>query len=486
VSDIIDEIEGRMKKIVTIVIYFLTMILLNGCVDSVPIESVTPDETTPELPIETDIHHAILENPFGFSSLVITDRSQQKTGIAIVSSALEFIQALNNSEVKVIEVTHDLNLGSKAVESELMKTGLSIDVYRAVYRAHNHQALLHPTLIEQGVGSIRIIGRDGLMIYSKTGNIIKHASFLIDNSSDIVIRNLYLSELWEWDEEDRGQFKRNDWDYISIEDSNGIWLDHLTFDQAYDGIVDVKAFSSNITLSWSKLNFRNNPFVTLQIEALEENREIYPYYDELRTSGMTKEDIITLASFQKKGFNLGNTTDGEGFESITMTFHHLEVFNLMDRMPRIRKGDAHLYHIILDNSDIHELRLKYPNLSMVNQGIISTEGGNVLMEHSIYKYVSTPIKNHQDSDPNPKYTGSYQVINSEMMLPTRDYFGSSTDQNSLWFHSNSHPSMPFAWRNHEKLPYSYTLIDIYFLPERFQAYPTGHQTIPSFDWTYIQ
>lgn len=475
-----------MTKFITLVIYILTMMLLIGCVTSTPTEYMTPDENTPELPIETDIHYAILENPFGFSSLVITDRSTQELQIAIASSALEFIQALNNHEIKIIEITQDLNLGSKAVEHELIQAGFTLETYRAVYRPHNHQPLLHPTLIEQGVGSIRIIGRDGLMIYSKTGITIKHASFLIDDSSDIVIRNLHLSELWEWDEEDRGQFKTNDWDYFSIENSNGIWLDHLTLDQVYDGIVDLKENASNITLSWSKLNFINNPFINLQIESLEAHRALHPYYDELRSSGMTIEDIVTLASFQKKGFNLGNTTDGEGFESITMTFHHLEVFNLMDRMPRIRKGDAHLYHIIVDNSDIHELRLKYPSLPMVNQGIVTTEGGNVLMEHSIFKYVSNPIKNHQDSDTDPKYTGSYRVINSEMVLPTRIYFGSSTDQNSLWFHSNTHPIIPFSWRNHEILPYHYALIDVYFLPERFQAYPTGHQTIPSFDWTYIQ
>ncbi len=475
-----------MKRLINLTLAIMAVMYLTGCMSQVITESDTPDEKTPELPIETDIHHAILENPFGFSSLIITDRSLLTNEIIQVSSAVELLQALMNTDIQIIEIVEDLELGSKTVEKALIEQGLSLVQFRSVYRPHSHQPLLHPILMESGVGSLRIVGRNGLMIYSKQGMTLKHVSISIDGSSDIVIRNLHLSELWEWDELDRGQFKRNDWDYINIEKSNGVWIDHITFDQAYDGIIDVKDYVSNITLSWSKLDFTVNAFVIAQIEALEHSRHLYPYYDELRISGMEMEDVITYASFQKKGFNLGNTTNGEGFESITMTFHHLEILNLMDRMPRIRKGDAHLYHIILNNTDIQQLRLKFPSLSLINQGIVSTEGGNVMMEHSIFKHVTTPIKNHQDSDPDIQYTGAYQVINSELITSTRTYFGSSTDLNSLWFHTNSHPTIPFAWRNHNTLPYEYHLIDVYYLAERFQQYPTGHQTIPSFQWTFIQ
>src|SRR5690606_25129600 len=130
-----------------------------------------------------------------------------------------------------------------------------------------------------------------------------------------------------------------------------------TFDNVYDGIIDVKEYSENLTLSWSKLNFVPNDFVNLQIDHLEENMNDRPYYKSLRDEGISVEDLKVFASFQKKGFNLGNTTDGTGFESITMTFHHLEVYNLMDRMPRLRKGDVHLYHIIVDNKMLYDLRL---------------------------------------------------------------------------------------------------------------------------------
>ncbi|MBU1144129.1 MAG: hypothetical protein KKH92_10880 [Firmicutes bacterium] len=378
-------------------------------------------------------------------------------------------------------------MGSKEVEQKLISAGMNLEQVRTVYRPHSRQPLLHPTLKESGVGVIRIVLRNDLMIFSKNAVSIEHASFQIDGSSNIIFRNLHLSELWEWDELDMGTYKRNDWDYFTVEKSNGIWFDHLTFDQAYDGIIDAKEESQNMTLSWSKLNFKVNDFIEAQINYLEEHIEEHSFYKSLRDSGISKEDIITFASFQKKGFNLGNSTDGLGFETITMTFHHLEVFNLMDRMPRLRKGDVHLYHVIIDNEELYRLRLRvnHPNLSFINQGIVSTEGGAVLMENSLYRYVTTPIKNHQDSNPDSSYTGKYMVINSEMVLPTRTYFGSTFNQSSLWIHTNSNPSVEFEFRNSEEIPYHYQLKDVYYLPATFDEFPTGHQVLTDFNWLYI-
>ncbi len=325
------------------------------------------------------------------------------------------------------------------------------------------------------------------MIFSKEGYSIKHVKFEIDGSKDLVFRNLRFSELWEWDEIGQGGYKVNDWDYFVVEKSEGIWFDHLTFEQAYDGIIDVKEGAANLTLSFSKLDFNPNQFIALQIEALEANQEDYPYYQRLRNNGISKEDIIKLASYQKKGFNLGNTTDGEGFESITFTFHHLEIFNLQDRMPRIRKGDAHLYQIILDNTGIYQLNLKINSniVNIVNQGIVTTEDGAVLMENSVFKEVGILIKSHQDSSSDSKYTGKYKVINSSYYRNTREYFGSSDSTPSVWYPRNNHPKIPFAFRNYQELPYDYQMIDIAFLPDFFNKYPVGHQKIEDFNWLKI-
>ena len=475
-----------MKKSTIGLILFLSIFLVS-CTRNEKILT-PPIKTEPTLPNETPyMDETKFYNSFGFSSLIITDRSEVVDGFVDVYDEVDFLDALLDSTTKIIRIHDDLALGSIEVNARLNEQNKSLDTYKNVYRAHSRQALMHPTLVESGVGQIRIIDRSDLMIYSEVGIKITHASFVIDRSENIVFRNLHLSELWEWDEDSLGQYKRNDWDYFTVEESNGIWFDHLTFDNAYDGIIDVKEKSENLTLSWSKLNFTPNPFIDAQIDDLELNIENRPYYKSLRDEGISVEDLKVFASFQKKGFNLGNTTDGTGFESITMTFHHLEVFNLMDRMPRVRKGDVHLYHNVIDNKQLHDLRLKLnsPNLSFVNQAIVTTEGGAVLMEHSILKYVTTPIKNHQDTDLDTKYTGSYKVVNSELVSSSRTYFGSSDDPFTLWVHSGSNDLIPFTFRNYDELPYHYQLQDVFYLKETFEIYPTGSQTEPDFNWLFI-
>ncbi|NLD25798.1 MAG: hypothetical protein GX661_00385 [Acholeplasmataceae bacterium] len=359
--------------------------------------------------------------------------------------------------------------------------------YRRVYRSHHHRPKLHPLLIDSGIGLLRVVQKDGLMIYSETGKTIKHACITIDASHNIVFRNLHFAELWEWDEIDSGAYKTNDWDYFTIEKSSGIWFDHLSFDQAYDGIIDLKEGCSNLTLSFSRLDFVPNSFIQNQIDYLEAHQEDNPYYKSFREKGLSVDEIVKWASYQKKGFNLGNTTDGEGYEAITFTFHHLQINNLQDRLPRIRKGDAHLYQIILDNTDIDELSkiLNAHQLNIVNQGIVTTEGGAVLMENSIFRNVAVPLKSHQESNPDERYTGKYQIINSELIRNNQSHFGSSGDGRSLWYPSNQHPSLPFAFRNCESLPYTYELLDVYYLPTFFEKNPTGAGIYSGVNWLEI-
>ena len=476
-----------MKRLSLLAIGLLLIMLSIGCIQEDPINPNEPTLPITEQPNEQTPDYTLFENSFGFSSLMITNRENISEGYYTASNAIEFLDALRAEDVKIIEITSDLNLGGIKVEQDIISSGRTLTYYNQVYKKHSRQPLLHPRLIETGVGQVLIHQKEDLMVYSKNGSSILHAGISIDESSNIVFRNLRFAELWEWDEQDLGTYKRNDWDYFTVQESNGVWFDHLTFEQAYDGIIDVKEYSSNLTLSWSKLNFKLNDFIQEQIDHLELNQGDHPFYKSLRDDGITKEQIATLASFQKKGFNLGNTTDGEGFESITMTFHHLEVFNLMDRMPRLRKGDVHLYHLIVDNKELHDLRLviSHPDLSMVNQGIVTTEGGAVLMENSIFRYVTTPIKNHQDANPDVRYSGKYQVLNSELKTINRTYFGSSIDPFTLWIHTGPDETLHFSFNQGEILPYYYHLNDIYYLPETFLNYPTGHQIIPNFNWLSI-
>lgn len=479
-----------MNKMILYILLISATLFISSCEQST-IE--TPElteptiDTIPSVPSEPHlIDEELFRHSFGFSSLVITNRVSNISGYYEVSNEKEFLDALMDSNTRIIEIQSDLNLGSIHVQNKLLEQGTLLEAYRSVYRPHSRQALLHPILIDEGVGQVRLVSRSHLMIFSKSGHTIKHTSFIVDGVEDLVIRNLHFTGLWEWDEATNGDYDRNDWDYFTVEKSNGIWFDHLSFDQAYDGIIDVKEHGQNITLSWTKLSFKPNAFIEAQIAYLEAHIDEHPYYQSIRAQDVSYEDMIIYTSFQKKGFNFGNTTDGEGFEDITVTFHHLWVENLMDRLPRLRKGDVHLYHVILDNEDIFQLRLIYGSiLNLGNQGIVTTEGGAVLMENSIFRYVSTPIKNHQNSNTDQSYTGSYLVKNSELVMATRTYFGSSTDKNTFWIHSNNNPSIDFMFRNHETLPYLYNVQDVYYLHEIFELNPPGPIDI-NVNWLHIE
>src|SRR5690606_14603554 len=223
------------------------------------------------------------------------------------------------------------------------KTEQEINDYTdgSFYRMNANVPLLHPTLKEHGVGQLIIQDRTSFMIYSDYGAKISHLTSQIKTSSDVVIRNLHLTGIWEWDDGLNADYDENDWDYFTIETTNGLWFDHLNFDQSYDGLIDVKGFTSNFTISYLDLNFVPNQFIRDQIEWLEENFMDDPsktptnsrYVKLRKDAGLSVEQIITYTSAQKKGFNFGNTTMGLGFDTITITIHHSRFVNLADRLP---------------------------------------------------------------------------------------------------------------------------------------------------------
>lgn len=471
-----------MKRLVLMFFLYSGLVMaVVGC--ATPANNDKPDPDPEPDPIVDVIDYSILNNIDGFAELSTTSRTNiDDMYVATVADEMAFLLALIQPDIRVIEITADLDLGY----NYMLETYGAIDLnsVRSVYRRHSATPLLHPTLIQQGVGLVEIKHRQNLMIYSKNGSKILHTKIELEGCSDIVIRNLEFDELWEWDEYNQGGYKRNDWDYFTLQDVDGVWFDHLIFNQAYDGIIDMKEHSQHVTISWTKLYFFPNDYVREQINYLEAHQATNPYYQSLRDDGLSVEEITRMASYQKKGFNIGNSTDGKGFEDIMVTFHHMEIFNLQDRMPRLRKGDIHLYEIILDNTDLHEIRAiaSSHGHSMVNQGIVTTEQGAVLMEHSLFIMVDTPIKNHQDSDPSLSYSGKYKVVNSELRTPSRIYFGSSGTPGSLWVNTEPYEALEFSFRNYDVIPYLYDLPDIYYLPETFQTYPTGTVIMDDFDW----
>ncbi|WP_179136283.1 family 16 glycoside hydrolase [Paenibacillus sp. 32352] len=394
-----------------------------------------------------------------------------------VYNAADLAAALKKgSGVKVIEIMNDLNLGWNEIP----------DAAKVTPFVANNTPLTHPVLLKTGVSKIYIDGFDGLTIFSANGAKIKHASFDIKYCSNIIIRNLEFDELWEWDESTKGNYDKNDWDYITIEGaSSKVWIDHCTFNKAYDGLVDVKKGSNGVTISWS--TFRgddrsSNSWVTQQINAMEANMSAYPMYAYLRSSaiGLTKADIIAIAASQKKGHLVGATEFASDNANLQVTLHHNYYQDIQDRMPRLRGGNAHVYNIVMDNAAAWAAKQKITSamesalsskgyhFGVTSNGAISTENGALLLEKSQIIDVASPVRNNQADASDASYTGKIRVLDTMYSLNGSSFRGGSDTSGS--------PLAPvpaavkaFSWNGFSSLPYSYTTDDPSTLKARLTA-----------------
>jgi pectate lyase len=415
----------------------------------------------------------------GFADGYISSRENVTNGYVVVNNEIEFIKALADSKTKIIEITNDLNLGYYEMQTKASDSGINLADYKNVY-LEAAKSLTHPLLMETGVGRVNIQDRNtsknnkSLMIYSKNGITIKHAKIVVKRVEDLVIRNINFKELWEWDEKTKGNYDENDWDYITIEESSGVYLDHLTFDKSYDGLVDLKKGSKNVTISWSKFEFVRTDFLVQQFDYLENNRANYKMYDYLRKAGFTKEDLIQMNIPQKKGHLIGATELDSTNSDLSITLAHNYYVNLQDRLPRLRAGNAHVFNCILDSSEAYNIKLmlesKYETelnkaskdgykVGIISQGIVTTENGAVYVENSIFKGVSSIIKNNQANPSNSLYTGKFEVVNSIYELGGYQFKGGSNDAKTP-FTTNQAPIIPFSFNGFTTLPYSYEMIDV--------------------------
>lgn len=379
-----------------------------------------------------------------------------------VTSALELHAALTpGSGVKVVEIMNDLDLGWLEIPEGARS---------APFAKHN-EPLLHPVLLKTGVTKITIDGANGLTLFSRNGSAIRHASLVFRSSSNIIIRNLRFDELWEWDEATGGDYDRNDWDYISLENgTRGVWIDHATFGKAYDGVVDAKGGSSGITISWSRFEGDEGTpgsWVSEQIEALDRLPAKYPMYSALLDSGLETSEIIAISAGQKKGHLIGASEMAADNAQLELTLHHNLYLDMMDRIPRLRAGNAHVYNIVVDSSRAHaagkritpaiaaEIADAGYHFGVTSNGAISTEGGALLLENSAITDVLYPLRNNQKDNLDPLFTGKIKAENVQYSLDGATFTGGSDTPDSPLAPVPAEP-IEFAWNTDSgELPYLY-------------------------------
>ncbi|HEY1283568.1 MAG TPA: chitobiase/beta-hexosaminidase C-terminal domain-containing protein [Steroidobacteraceae bacterium] len=450
-------------------------------------EDLSRGATPPEPPLAANAARYNLE---GFAAGPVTgggDIAEDDARYRKVTTATELVAALRaakasgSNPVKVIEIMNDLNMGWNEVGTLLQADGLL---------RQNIAPKKHPALIASGVSLLDITSFNGLTLFSRNGATIRHAEFNIKGGTNLILRNLKFDELWEWDEATRGDYDSNDWDFVTIGDgggvTSGIWVDHCTFTKSYDGVLDIKKGASAITVSWSEvIPAATGPgsFVQRQFDDLEANRTGNAMYDLLRGS-FTQQQIIDIALPQKKGHLIG-ATNLEGLTSYTVTLHHNYYKDLQDRMPRLRGGDVHAYNLYIDSSNarlVKDMRdgivQANPTLqaaldstyhfAVTSNGSISTEGGAVQVESSIFFGVLTPLRNNQTDPSNPQFTGAIRgfdiqhilLASDTQFMPVSSQQTTFVDRGFTWasWHGDSDapdstlgpsqaPQIPFVWHN---------------------------------------
>lgn len=422
-----------------------------------------------------------------------------------VTDALSLANAVisfnKGNGVKVIEIMNNLNLGWNEI-------GSTVQTLSSTPFTQATTPKLHPALISSGVSKMDIKGSaGGLTIFSATGVTIKHCTFNIKNTHNIIVRNLKFDEMWEWDEATKGQYDSNDWDFIDIGNggtTTNVWIDHCTFTKAYDGIVDTKGGSYNITFSWNKYigddeATNQNSFVRQQIAVLESSRPTF--YNFLRTNGFSEEQIIEIIQGHDKTHLLGQNDLDSANNVCTMTCHHNWAINLWDRnMPRLRAGNVHNYNNYVDDQGVLvERRLRDSVAATMTasaqsalnntysfdppiNGCISTENGAFLVEKNVFIDCLWPLRNNQTDPTNPAYTGKIEALDTIYIFhntdgTTTNIRGNSTDSGSPLGPFQA-PIIPFSWNGFSSLPYSYTLDD----PSNVQSIVTAGAGAGTLTW----
>ncbi|HEV2438387.1 MAG TPA: immunoglobulin domain-containing protein [Verrucomicrobiae bacterium] len=427
------------------------------------------------------------QNTTGGGVIPDTDPAYRK-----VYTALDLANALQSAyktagSVKVIEIMNDLSLGW----NEVGPTVQAVGPFR-----ENTAPLLHPVLLNTGESLIDIKPRSGLTIFSANGATIKHCNFNIKSCSNVIIRNLKFDENWEWDESTKGQYDRNDWDFLTLGNGgavSNIWIDHCTFTKSYDGLVDTKAGCSAINLSWCKYTGDDgatnaNSWVWQQINSLESNRTSYAFYNFLRTRGFSTTNIVTIIQGHDKTHLAGQNDLDPANATISMTFHHLWLNSVWDRcVPRLRAGNVHDYNIYADDTSVlaakrlrnavaatlsaadqYTLNNTYSFNPPIN-GAISTESGALQVEKSVYLDCLWPLRNNQTDPSNPAYTGKIRALDTIYQFDSTVIRGNSTDPGNPMGPFQA-PIIAFSWNlPGNQLPYTYYPDD----PAQLQAIVTS-------------
>ena len=355
--------------------------------------------------------------------------------------------------VHVIEIMNDINLGFNVIEEDAKANGIITNYIKS------GQTPTSKMVIENGISQIKVENISNLLIFSKNGAKLTHAGFKVTSCHNVVFRNLEMDELWEWEDSSNtslqkiGDYDRFGWAYFKISHCGQIWIDHMTFGKSYDGQIDYANPVSNTEKTKFRLAYGSDGSNGLHIsfcnfnagsddkdgylykmmedieKEYQEGKKNYLYYNSLRDSGITFEEILYgMAIPQKKGFLLGDNADYGSDDynynlNLRVSFNSCKFINFADRIPKVRGGNCYMYNCLADSSQYYKYRaiLKDKNAdqavktvnstwkaALVSQGIVLGCGAYVRVENTIYRGIGELAKNNDNIVNN---TGFIDLIN---------------------------------------------------------------------------
>lgn len=359
-------------------------------------------------------YNRILKKEFVANGGKAEDYEMQNTDdYYVANNEAEFCQALA-AYPRVIEVTADLNLGYKYLDAQGInhrRVGAESDYNRGNY------PLTSPDMMEDGASKIEFNEVNGLTIFSRTGNSIRHAEFQFSNCNDIVVRNLNFQCMNEWDDYPLGEKwsgtkpgnrKRYDWDLMTVYASQNVWVDHCTFGLAYDGTIDV-CDNSSITISWCEIGVLDKygeEELWNSINYMEESYQAgkgFQGYNAMRNAGATPEQIYRFAKLSDKVHAVGaNDTnyDKNIYDRVTMAYTYYE--DTAQRIPSIRSGNAHMYNCWMNSMEYQRICVEIDDArhAMAEAGISRLglcrancvlSGGTIGTDTCVFEGVTQPI-----------------------------------------------------------------------------------------------
>lgn len=366
---------------------------------------------------------------------------EEKAGYTLVMSEEQFCYAM--SKARVVEIRVDLELGYKWLEEH------SVNTYGVVNKVTDYdkgnEPITSPVLMERGVSDIST--KSHMTIFSPNGATLSHAGFDNNNVYDVVIRNLSIQGMYEWDDMPEGQQnsntgnnKRYGWCNITNKDAHGIWIDHCTLGVAFDGNIDNKN-SAQVSITWCEIGVQDisvgsDLWICIQyMEELYQKGEGFHIYTKERDSGRTPEDILMKCAQHKKVSIVSagpDDYDWDPEDAVTMAY--TKYVNVGSRVPSGMMCNSHMFNVWIDNEDWVGMRRS------MNPHHGASMGADTCVFDGVQGAVlGNEIETEENYAGNAGYNKligavNYQlIVNSKIRLSKGDswYMGSSWDNNGI-------------------------------------------------------